>query len=168
MSDVLRIGGYPGGPVIDRLAEGGDPTFHEFPRSRPDRQSYSFSGIKTSMLYYLNGFTDDERKALLSEHMHDLCASFQRAIVDVFVDSIDDAITDLGVKEVAVTGGVSSNRELGRRIKELCQRRGANCYIPRPELCTDNAAMIAKAAEFKLAAGLTSELSLTAVPNLAS
>jgi len=159
--------GFPGGPVIDQLAEGGDPTFHKFPRSRPDRHSYSFSGIKTSMLYYLNGFSDAERQTLLAEHMADLCASFQTAVVDVLVDSIDEAITDIKVGEVAVTGGVSSNRELGRRVKDLCRRRGANAYLPRPELCTDNAAMIAKAAEFKLAAGITSDLTLTAIPNLA-
>lgn len=160
--------GFPGGPVIDRLAEGGDPSFHKFPRSRPDRKSYSFSGIKTSMLYYLNGFSDEERQTLLADHLADLCASFQTAVVDVLVDSIDDAITDSGVKEVAVTGGVSANRELGKRVREMCDRRGATVYIPRPALCTDNAAMIAKAAEFKLAAGITSDLTLTAVPNLVS
>jgi N6-L-threonylcarbamoyladenine synthase len=160
--------GFPGGPEIDRLAEGGDPSFHSFPRSRPDRQSYSFSGIKTSMLYYLNSFTDAERAILLSEHMSDLCASFQTAIVDVLVDSLDDAITDTGITEIAVAGGVSSNRELGRRVKALCLERDANWYIPRPALCTDNAAMIAKAAEFKLSAGLSSDLTLTAVPNLTS
>jgi N6-L-threonylcarbamoyladenine synthase len=157
---------YPGGPVIDRLAREGDPSFHTFPRSRPDRHSYSFSGIKTSVLYYLNGFAESERKELLDEHLPDICASFQTAVVDVLVASIDDAITDTGIKEIAVTGGVSANRELGERVRRLCERQNARWYIPRPSLCTDNAAMIAKAAEFKLKAGITSELDLTAVPNL--
>ena len=157
---------FPGGPIIDRLAEGGDPTYRDFPRSRPDKQSFSFSGIKTSVLYFLNSFSDDERAHLLETHLADLCASFQAAVVDVLVDALDDAMTDTGLKEIAVTGGVSANRELAARVTELCERRGAQWYIPRPELCTDNAAMIAKAAEFKLDAGITSELTLSAVPNL--
>ena len=160
--------GFPGGPVIDRLAAEGDPKFHDFPRSRPDRQSYSFSGIKTSMLYYLNRFSDSERERHLRDHMADLCASFQAAVVDVLIDSIEDSVADTGIKEIAVTGGVSANRELGRRVKELCGRLGANSYIPRLALCTDNAAMIAKAAQFKLDAGITSDLSLRPVPNLSA
>jgi N6-L-threonylcarbamoyladenine synthase len=158
--------GFPGGPAIDRLAAEGDPHFHTFPRSRPDSESYSFSGIKTSVLYYLNGFSEGERTRLLRDHLADICASFQSAVVDVLVESIDDALTATGIREVAVVGGVSANRELGRRVRDLCDRRGARCYIPRPGLCTDNAAMIAKAAQFKLASGHSSPLDLTAVPNL--
>jgi len=160
--------GFPGGPAIDRLARNGDSSFYDFPRSRPDKRSFSFSGIKTSMLYYLNRFPEEDRAKLLDNHLADLCASFQSAVVDVLVDALDEAITETGVKEVAVTGGVSANRELAERVEQMCERHGANLYIPEPALCTDNAAMVAKVAEFKWASGITSELTLTAVPNLST
>ncbi len=159
--------GFPGGPEIDRRAAAGDPTFVDFPRSRPDRFSFSFSGIKTSMLYYLADFSDEERASHLAAHLDDLCASFQRAVVDVLAGAIVDAVSETGIRHVTITGGVSANRELGARLRSEGQRHGFDVYIPRPAFCTDNAAMIAIAGDMKRRAGFESPLTLTASPNLA-
>lgn len=158
--------GFPGGPEIDRLAATGNPEFARFPRSRPDTFSFSFSGIKTSMLYYLADFSDEERTRHLKEHLSDLCASFQRAVVDVLAGAIVDAVKKTDIHHVAITGGVSANRELGARVRAEGERMGFEVYIPRPAFCTDNAAMIAKAGEMKWLAGRESPFTLTAVPNL--
>lgn len=158
--------GFPGGPAIDRLAKDGDPEFVQFPRSRPDTFSFSFSGIKTSVRYYLAGASDGERHTLLTDRLADVCASFQRAVVDVLSGAIVDAVAETGIRHVAVTGGVSANRELGQRLREEGRQHGFSVHIPRPSFCTDNAAMIAKAGEMKWLAGEVSPLTLTAEPNL--
>jgi len=156
--------GFPGGPHIDRLASEGNPEFVRFPRSRPDKFSFSFSGIKTSMLYHLAD--QDDRENHLREHLNDLCASFQRAVVDVLAGAVTDAVAETGIPHVTITGGVSANRELSERVRADGRRLGFDVYIPRPAFCTDNAAMIAKAGEMKWHAGFESPLSLTVIPNL--
>lgn len=159
--------GYPGGPVIDKLAQDGDPTFHAFPRTRLGAYDFSFSGIKTSVLYYLNAFSEAERKAFLDEHLADLCASFQQAIVDVLVGAIRKAVRKTGVQHVAITGGVSANSALRRAAQGAAERENFTLYTPALAYCMDNAAMIAITGDVKLRAGHTSPLSLTAIPNLA-
>lgn len=157
---------YPGGPAIDRLAQSGDPGFHSFPRSRPGGLDFSFSGLKTSVLYFLNGFSEEAREELLARHLSDLCASFQQAIVDVLVDAVDRAVSQTGVEHVAVVGGVSANSALRREANLLAVRRGFSLHIPDPIHSVDNAAMIAMTGFHKLRAGITSPLTLTAHPNL--
>ena len=98
--------------------------------------------------------------------MNDVCASFQRAVVDVLIDALGDAVAETGIRRFAVVGGVSANSELQRRSAELAGQLDADLYIPSPVFCTDNAAMIAMAGSMKLAAGITSPLSLSINPNL--
>ncbi|MDX1545908.1 MAG: tRNA (adenosine(37)-N6)-threonylcarbamoyltransferase complex transferase subunit TsaD [Rhodothermales bacterium] len=159
--------GYPGGPAIDALARRGDPTFHAFPRTRLDGLDFSFSGLKTSVLYYLNKFSDEERAQLLEDHLPDLCAAFQQAVVDVLTDALRRAMDETGIRHVAIVGGVSANTGLREAATALTDAEGATLYVPPPAYCMDNAAMIAVAAHHKLGAGLTSPLTLTARPNLA-
>ena len=158
--------GYPGGPVIDRLARDGDPTFQTFPRTRLGAYDFSFSGIKTSVLYYLNRFSDAEREAVLREHIGDIAASFQTAVVDVLVGAIRDAVRATGIRSVAVVGGVSANSQLRRDAAAAAEADGFDLFIPKPVYSVDNAAMIAVTGHFKWAAGVESPLTLSAVPNL--
>ena len=160
--------GYPGGPPIDELARNGNASFHEFPRSRPGDFDFSFSGLKTSVLYYLHSFPDDKaRTAFLDDHLADVCASFQQAIVDVLVDVLREAVHETNVRQVAVTGGVSANSQLRKEVAALGREEDVGVFTPAPQFCMDNAAMIAATAAQKLEAGRTSPLTLTAEPSLA-
>lgn len=158
--------GYPGGPEIDRLAQDGDPAFHDFPRSRPGAYDFSFSGLKTSVLYYLNDFSEEERAALLEEHLEDLCAAFQQAVVDVLVGAVREAAAETGLRHVAIAGGVSANTQLRAAAQAAGAEDGFQLYVPQPAYSVDNAAMIAVTGHHKLAAGHASPLTLTAQPSL--
>ena len=135
---------YPGGPVIDRLAKEGDPQAFDFPRSLPgDGLDFSFSGLKTALLYRVRDLGEDEaqnRKA-------DLAASYQRAIVDVLETRASEAIEREGLRRFAIGGGVAANSEWRVRAQEL----DAELWVPPMSLCTDNAAMIAGASRFAAA-----------------
>ena len=165
--------GYPGGPPVDRLAAEGDPTFRTFPSPRlPDANgrpsfAFSFSGIKTNVLYFLRDLDETERNRMLDEHLADICASFQQTIVDALVGAIRDAVRETGVKAVAIVGGVSANRGLRAAAEAAGQADGFAVFVPQLAHCMDNAAMIAVTAAFKLTAGHTSPLSLTVAPSLA-
>jgi N6-L-threonylcarbamoyladenine synthase len=165
VAKLLNLG-YPGGPHIDRLAREGDPAFQSFPRSRPGGYDFSFSGLKTSILYYLNRFSETERAALLDEHLNDLCASFQAAVVDVLMDAVTRAVRETGVQHVAIAGGVSANSGLRAAALAASQQFRFSLYVPSLAYTMDNAAMIAMTGHFKLAAGYASPLTLTAEPNL--
>jgi N6-L-threonylcarbamoyladenine synthase len=128
--------GYPGGPELDRLAGGGDPQAFDFPRSAPGELDFSFSGLKTALLYTLRDRPDADRA--------DLAASYQRAIVDALVARTRQALEREGVERLAIGGGVAANSELRRAVRAL----GVPVWVPPIELCTDNAAMIAGAARF--------------------
>ncbi len=159
--------GYPGGPVIDRLAQTGDPAFRAFPRTRLDGYDFSFSGLKTSVLYYLNRFDEAGRAALLERHRADIAAAFQQAVVDVLVEAVRRAVADTGVRHVAITGGVSANSGLRAAAEAAAAQDGFTLYVPPLAYCMDNAAMIAVAGHIKWEAGRTSPLTLTAEPALA-
>jgi N6-L-threonylcarbamoyladenine synthase len=137
--------GYPGGPELDRLASRGDPTSFEFPRSAPgEGLDFSFSGLKTALLYKLRELGEaeaDRRRA-------DLAASYQRAIVEALVARVRQAVEREGMRRLAIGGGVAANSELRSRMEELCEELEARLWAPPTELCTDNAAMIAGAARF--------------------
>lgn len=145
--------GYPGGPVIDQYASDGDPTYHRFPRTRLDNLDFSFSGLKTSVLYYLRDRSEAERDRLLENHLADLCASVQAAIVEALVDAVRRGADETGADHVAVVGGVAANRELRRRLAEVGDEQGFELYVPDVSYCMDNAAMIAKVGALRLAAG---------------
>ncbi len=158
--------GYPGGPAIDRLAAEGNPRFVSFPRPSLDDDSFafSFSGLKTSVLYYLRkvGYRPGESPQL----MRDVAASFQAAVVDVLLAKLLRAAERFRVRDVAVAGGVSANSELRRRLQMEATIRHLRAHIPRFDLCTDNGAMVALVGYEHLRAGRTSPDDLTAVPDL--
>lgn len=158
--------GYPGGPRIEKLAQNGDPTFYRFPRSRPGGLDFSFSGIKTAVLYYLNKFSEEERAQLFEDHLADVCASFQQAVVDVLVDVLVQAAIETRAGHVAIVGGVSANMALRQAAQLAGRQNGFRIYAPAMAYSMDNAAMIAVTARYKLAAGIWSPLTLTAVPAL--
>lgn len=158
--------GYPGGPAIEKQAQAGDPSFHAFPRTRLKGFDYSFSGIKTSVLYYLNSFSDEERRRHVEEHVGDICASFQEAVVDMLTEPVDRAIRKTGITELALVGGVSANTALRNRMASIAERAGGRLHVPDSIHCMDNAAMIAVAGNHKYLAGKYSPLTLKAEPAL--
>ena len=162
--------GYPGGPVIDRLAANGNSRFIDFPRTRLSNAQgpfdFSFSGIKTSVLYTLSPMSEEERGRYLEDHAADLAASFQKAVVDVLLGALRDAARVTGISTLAIVGGVSANRQLREEAQAMADAEGFDLHIPRLAFSMDNAAMIAATARFKLASGATSALTLTAVPSL--
>ncbi|MCX6139122.1 MAG: tRNA (adenosine(37)-N6)-threonylcarbamoyltransferase complex transferase subunit TsaD [Ignavibacteriales bacterium] len=159
--------GYPGGPRVDKLAKSGNPAAIRFPRSflPGDRFGFSFSGIKTSVLYYLR----DHRllnTQIADSLLADICASFQAAVVDVLTEKTLDAAAFLGVQDIAVAGGVSANSGLRTTLTSRAAKRNCRVFVPPFEYCTDNGAMIALTAYRKYLAGYRSALSQTAIPYL--
>ncbi|MDD5350660.1 MAG: tRNA (adenosine(37)-N6)-threonylcarbamoyltransferase complex transferase subunit TsaD [Chthoniobacteraceae bacterium] len=154
---------YPGGPVIDRLARGGDPARFAFPRSMLNSGdfAFSFSGLKTAVRYLLPKLPDRSEPTLA-----DVCASFQEAVVDVLVEKTLAAARATGRTSVAVSGGVSCNSRLRARMEEACRKAGLQLRIAGAALSTDNAAMIGWVALHRLAHGLLSPLTADIDPNL--
>jgi N6-L-threonylcarbamoyladenine synthase len=159
--------GYPGGPAVDRLAAQGDASFHRFPNPRlPGGYDFSFSGIKTAVRYFLGGLSTEERQRVLAEHLPDLCASFQAAVVGALVSALRDAARATGVRDVAVVGGVAANSGLRAAAHVAAEQDGFRLYVPALRYSVDNAAMIAVTAAFTRAAGHESPLTLQAEPAL--
>jgi N6-L-threonylcarbamoyladenine synthase len=137
--------GYPGGPELDRLARAGDPQAFAFPRSLPgDGLDFSFSGLKTSLLYRVRDLGEEET----ARRRADLAASYQRAIVDSLIARTRAALEREGVGRLSIGGGVAANSELRASVEQLCDELGVELWVPPVSLCTDNAAMIAAAARF--------------------
>lgn len=140
--------GYPGGPVVDRLAKQGDPDRFKFSKPHIAGYDYSFSGLKTSFLYFLR----DELKKdadFIEKNREDLCASLQKTIIDILMDKLYHAAKDLRIKEVAVAGGVSANSGLRAAFEEYSRRYGWTIHIPKFAYTTDNAAMVAISGYYK-------------------
>ena len=148
---------YPGGPAIDRLAAQGDANAFRFAKPRAGGLNYSFSGLKTSFLYFLRDRVA-ENKTFIDERRADLCASLQQTIIDILLDNLIRAAAQTGITEVAIAGGVSANAGLRRRLAEESARRGWTAYIPELRFTTDNAAMIAVAGYHKFLQGHTAPL----------
>lgn len=147
---ISRIIGlpYPGGPLIDKLAQDGDRNRFRFPHPQMPGYDYSFSGIKTSVLNFLR----DEMKndnSFIEKNKTDICASVQRTIVDILFSKLIKAAEETGITEIAIAGGVSANSELRSRLAAEGNKRNWNVCLPRFEYCTDNAAMIAIAGYYK-------------------
>ena len=155
--------GYPGGPAIDKLAKEGSPTI-DFPRVTisDDTYDFSFSGLKTAVLNYLNSV----RMKCKEPDKADVARSFQDAVVDVLVEKTMRLSDELGIKTIAISGGVSANDELRHRFSELEKTRGIKTYFPSKILSTDNAAMIAAASFYQYKNEGESDFSIKAVPNL--
>ncbi len=152
---------YPGGPQIDKIARSGRPDFVKFPRANPSGLNFSFSGLKTAVLYYLRKQTD----GFIMEHKADIAASFQEAVVDSLLIKTAKAIEMHGADKLAVVGGVSLNSRLRAKFQEELSDRVA-LYFPEPRYCGDNAAMIGAAGHLRMANGYVDGLDLTAHPNL--
>lgn len=139
---------YPGGPLIDKYSKQGDATKFLFPEPQIKDFDFSFSGVKTSILYFLQKETK-KNPDFIQENLYDLCASIQKTIVDILLKKLEKAAKKLNIKEIALAGGVSANSELRMRFEELGKKNSWATYIPKFEYCTDNAAMIAIAAHYK-------------------
>ena len=140
--------GYPGGPIIDRLARQGNPEAYTFCKPHIQGLDYSFSGLKTSFLYFLRNHIKDDPE-FIEHHKEDLAASLERTIVDILMKKLDKAVKETGIKHVALSGGVSANTGLRNAFKERAEKKGWNIYIPKFSYTTDNAAMIAITGYFK-------------------
>ena len=143
---------YPGGPLIDRHARLGNPDRFAFPEPQIPGLNFSFSGLKTAILYFLQ---DGKRKDpdFVSKNLDDICASIQQRIVTILLHKLSRAAKETGIREVCIAGGVSANSGLRQALREMGERKGWNTYIPAFEYCTDNAGMIAKTAWYKYQAG---------------
>ncbi|HAZ74631.1 MAG TPA: tRNA (adenosine(37)-N6)-threonylcarbamoyltransferase complex transferase subunit TsaD [Rikenellaceae bacterium] len=144
--------GYPGGPIVDRLAKQGDPARFKFAKPHIPGLDYSFSGIKTSLLYFVR---DEMAKDpdFMEKNKEDICASFQKALIDILLDKLVKAAKMTGIREITIGGGVSANSGLRTRIEEEGRKRGWNTYLPEFKFTTDNAAMIAIAGYYHYLAG---------------
>ncbi|HQC04229.1 MAG TPA: tRNA (adenosine(37)-N6)-threonylcarbamoyltransferase complex transferase subunit TsaD [Paludibacteraceae bacterium] len=138
---------YPGGPFVDKLAKQGNPMAFSFSKPHIAGYDYSFSGLKTSFLYFLRD-KQAENPNFIVENKADLCASLQKTIIDILMDKLVKAVKVLKVKEVALAGGVSANSGLRERMLTY-ERRGWNVYLPKPAFTTDNAAMVAITGYYK-------------------
>jgi N6-L-threonylcarbamoyladenine synthase len=151
--------GYPGGPVIDRIAADGDPHAIPFPRAMLDRDyDFSFSGLKTAVVNHVRKHPDVATA--------DVAASFQEAVVDVLVTKARRAARDVGAKGLCLGGGVAANSSLRSRFVEACDEEGIRPFVPSRSMCTDNAAMIAAAGWWRLRSDGPSPLDTGATPNL--
>ncbi len=142
---------YPGGPLIDQLAPLGNPNAFEFAKPQIAGLDFSFSGLKTSILYALQA-AEKQEPDFRQIHLHDLCASIQKSIVQILIAKLEKAVKQTRIQNVAIAGGVSANSELRKRLLEK-REVGWKVSIPKMSYCTDNAAMIAMAGSFYLNAG---------------
>lgn len=156
--------GYPGGPKIDKLAKEGNKEAIHFPRAFMEDAPYdfSFSGLKSAVLNYLNGCEMKHREI----NRADVAASFQQAVVDVLTDNSVRAAKAYGCKKLALAGGVASNSALRENMQRVAAKQGLQFYYPSPIFCTDNAAMIGVAGYHNYMAGIRDGLDLNAIPNL--
>jgi N6-L-threonylcarbamoyladenine synthase len=154
--------GFPGGPQMDKLAREGDPKAYAFPRHRPDAGTLdlSFSGLKTSVRYFLESDAGSDAKR------EDVAASFQAAVVDVLIARTDAAFAQGHYTGVVLSGGVAANSALQAALRAWAHRNNVKAHIPPPKYCTDNAAMIAAAAYHQRSALKADPITLTANPNL--
>ena len=165
--------GYPGGPVIERAAQGGDPAFVKFPRGMEHAKNrttdngleiemcFSFSGLKTALLYHLKNHPEDRAR-----HLADLAASYQEAVMDSLALRAERALANTGARTLACVGGVAKNASLRGKLEALARRRRARLLLTPLAYCTDNAAMVAAAAGLRAGAGLVNPPAVEADPSL--
>jgi N6-L-threonylcarbamoyladenine synthase len=152
--------GYPGGPKIDHHAALGNPDAFEFPISEMPAYTFSFSGVKTSLLYFIQKHGPD----FVAERLDDICASYQQTLITTLVRKIRKAAKELKIKEIAIAGGVSANNGLRKALTLEAEKQKWSLYIPDFQYCTDNAGMIAMAAHFKFIAGEFSNQQVSPMP----
>ena len=165
---------YPGGPLIDKYAKDGDADRFQFPEPQIPGLDFSFSGLKTSILYFLQNAgkshiykeqflaTEDEKNKFIKENLNDLCASIQQRIVSILLNKLKKASVETGIKDVCIAGGVSANSGLRKAFEEMGKKYNWNTFIPAFEYCTDNAGMIAITAYYKFLEKQFSDLTVSA------
>lgn len=164
---------YPGGPLIDKYAVTGNPTRFSFPEPQIPGLNFSFSGLKTSILYFLkNGgtsniykeefaVTEEEKEIFIKNNLEDICASIQNRIVSILLNKLKKAAKETGIKDICIAGGVSANSGLRKGLIEIGEQLGWNTFIPAFEYCTDNAAMIAITGYYKYLESDFTDLSIS-------
>ena len=165
---------YPGGPLIDKYAKDGDEDHFQFPEPQIPGLDFSFSGLKTSILYFLQNAgkshiykeqflaTEDEKNKFIKENLNDLCASVQQRIVSILLNKLKKASIETGIKDVCIAGGVSANSGLRKTFEDIGKKNNWNTFIPAFEYCTDNAGMIAITAYYKFLEEQFSDLTVSA------
>ncbi len=159
--------GYPGGPVIDRLARQGDPERFHFAKPSVPGLDYSFSGLKTSLLYFVRDRMAED-PSFLENNKEDLCAGFQKALIDTLMQKLVRAAKESRIREITAGGGVSANSGLRERLLAEGEKRHWNVYLPPLKYTTDNAAMIAIAGWFQYKAGVRTPLDIAPVSSLSA
>lgn len=139
---------YPGGPLIDTYAQQGNPKRFKFPKPKVSPLDFSFSGLKTAVLYFVEKEVGKNAN-FIEENINDICASLQHTIVDYLMDKLKNAVKQTGIKEIAMGGGVSANSGIRKALQDAQSKYGWKTHIPKFEFCTDNAAMIAIVGELK-------------------
>ena len=157
--------GYPGGPMLDKLAKEGNPDQFKFSKSEMEGYKFSFSGIKTSVLYFLRDRLK-ENDQFIEENKLDLAASIQKSLIEMLMKKLIKASKEFGINQIAIAGGVSANSGLRARLKELAISLHWKVFIPGFEYCTDNAGMIAMAAHYKYEKGEFVDQSVSAMPRM--
>ena len=152
---------YPGGPLVDKYAQFGDPKKFPFPKSKVGDLNFSFSGLKTSILYFVQRETQKNPK-FVEENLYDICASVQYTIINILMDKLNKAVKQTGIKQVAIGGGVSANSGLRSALKNAEKNYGWSTYIPKFEYCTDNAAMIGIVGYYKFKSKMFSSQDISA------
>jgi N6-L-threonylcarbamoyladenine synthase len=165
---------YPGGPLIDSYAKDGDPNRYKFPEPQIPGLNFSFSGLKTSILYFLQNAgksnlyktefmaNEEEKNEFIKNNLADICASIQYRIVSILLNKLKKASIETGITDICLAGGVSANSGLRKAFKEMGKKYNWNVFIPDFEYCTDNAAMIAITGYYKYLAGQFDDMSVTA------
>lgn len=138
---------YPGGPLIDQYAEQGNPKAFDFPIANLPNHEFSFSGLKTSILYFLNKNKANQPN-FIEDHLVDICASIRYTIVKTLLSKFEKIAKEHNINDLGIAGGVSANRLLRKEFENMCNRLGKRAFVPKFEYCTDNAAMIASAAHY--------------------
>ena len=156
---------YPGGPLIDKYAQHGDPTAFSFPKPKVGDLEFSFSGLKTAVLYFVERETAKDPH-FIEENLHNICASLQFTIVDYLMDKLKNAVVKTGINRIAIGGGVSANSGIRKALKNAEKELGWTTYIPKFEYCTDNAAMIAIVGELKYLNGDFSKQNVVATARM--
>lgn len=157
---------YPGGPMIDKAAKLGNPIKFEFAKPNVPDLNYSFSGLKTSILYFLQKMEKEDPNFIVN-NLNDLSASIQKTITDILFSKLKKAVLEYNIKQVAIAGGVSANSAVREGLNELAKKYSWEVYIPRFEYCTDNAAMIAIAGKFLLDKGIVADQRVSAQARMA-
>ena len=157
---------YPGGPMIDKAAKLGNPIKFEFAKPNVPDLNYSFSGLKTSILYFLQKMEKEDPNFIVN-NLNDLSASIQKTITDILFSKLKKAVLEYNIKQVAIAGGVSANSAVREGLNELAKKYSWEVYIPRFEYCTDNAAMIAIAGKFLFDKGIVADQRVSAQARMA-